>query len=180
MLADVSPWVFNVIFPLNRWGHLVACTLLVGGVLFFEFVVPVATEDLKEEQQLAVFGRARWAFRKVFWASVIALAVTGVVLLWRTWALYHADEQQVGEFWLGPRLWVAGHVLLGLLGFALVLRVVHIRRVMPHPVTWMRAAMVVLLVSMFTASVARQVRLRLREWRDLQHQPVDPARYSTF
>ena len=172
MLADTLPWIFNFVFPVNRWVHIVACTLLVGGVLFFEFVVPLAIEDLKEEQRLAVFGRARWAFRKVFWLSSVALLLTGVVSLWRMWGLYHLDEQQVGAFWIGPRIWVSGHLLFGILGVALVLRVVHIRKVMDRPVGWMRAALVVLLVSMFTASVARHVRLHLREWRDSQQQPT--------
>src|SRR5438067_1716983 len=131
--ADMYPWVFNVLFPINRWVHLVAGTVLVGGVLFFEFVVPIATEDLKEEQRLAVFGRARWVFRRLFWISVIAMTISGAVSLWRLWAVYLADEAHVGGFLVGPRPWVAGHVLLGVLGFALVLRVVHVRRVMSKP-----------------------------------------------
>jgi uncharacterized membrane protein len=171
MLADVFPWIFNILFPLNRWVHLVAGTLLVGGVLFFEFVVPLATEDLKEEQRLSVFGRARWVFRKIFWISTIALILSGTFSAWRSWNLYLSDEKQVGAFLLGPRPWVLAHVLTAVLGFALVLRVVHVRKVMSRPVAWMQAALMVLLVSMFVASVGRQVRMRIREWRDAENHP---------
>src|SRR3954466_8346076 len=68
-LHEMPTWLYNTAFPLNRWLHVVASALLVGGVLFLEFVVPLATADLKEEQQVAVFGRARWAYRKVVWFS---------------------------------------------------------------------------------------------------------------
>ena len=167
MLAEMAPWMTNVIFfPVNRWIHLVASTLLVGGVFFFEFVVPIATADLKEEQQLAVFGRARWVFRTIVRTSMIAFVITGGVSMWHMWSFYAADEQQAGHFLWGPRPWVFAHVGLALLAFALMLRVIRTRVVMSAPVAWMRATLVVLLICMFLANVARQVQLRLLEWRD--------------
>jgi uncharacterized membrane protein len=165
---DLPSWVFNTIFPLNRWLHLVASTLIVGGVLFFEFVVPLATADLKEEQQLAVFGRARWVFRRVVWISLGFLLVTGAFSLWRMWALYKSDERLVGSFWLASGPWVYLHVLLGLIGFALVLRVTNTRRLHGHPIGWLRVALVVMLASMFAVSIARQVRMHMRELQDTQ------------
>src|SRR5438874_13326810 len=88
---ELPSWLFNSLFPLNRWLHLVGSTLIVGGVLFFEFVVPLATADLKEEQQHTVFGRARWVFRRVVWVSLITLIVTGLLSLWRMWRYYEND-----------------------------------------------------------------------------------------
>ena len=173
MLMEIMPFLFNVAFTVNRWVHLVACTLLVGGVLFFEFVVPLASADLKPEQQLAVFGRARWVFRNVVWLSVWALILSGSISLWRRWALYAADENLVGSFLLGPRTWVLGHVALSLVGIVLLLRVTATSRLRNHPVGWLRAVLVLLLVSMFMASVVREVRLRIREFHtqdsDLPH-----------
>jgi len=164
MLMEILPFLFNVAFTVNRWVHLVACTLLVGGVLFFEFVVPLATADLKPEQQLAVFGRARWVFRNVVWLSIWALVLSGSISLWRTWTLYAADEKMVGSFLLGPRAWVFSHVALSLIGFILLLRVTATHRLRNHPVGWLRAVLVILLVSMFLASVVREVRLRISEF----------------
>jgi uncharacterized membrane protein len=161
-------WLFNTIFPLNRWLHLVASTLIVGGVLFFEFVVPLATADLKEEQQLAVFGRARWVFRRVVWISLLFLLITGAFSLWRMWSFYKADEKLVGSFWLASRPWVYLHVLLGLIGFALVLRVTNTRRLHGHPIGWLRAALVFMLACMFAVSIARQVRMHMRVLQDMQ------------
>ena len=79
MLADAPLWLVNTLSPLNRWAHIVASTLLAGGILFFEFVVPVATEDLIEEQRLAVFGRARWSFRRIVNLCVLVLVVSGAI-----------------------------------------------------------------------------------------------------
>ena len=124
MLMEIIPPLFNIAFTVNRWIHLVAGTVLVGGVLFFEFVVPLATADLKQEQQLAVFGRARWVFRNVVWLSVAMLILSGAVSLWRNWTLYAADEKLVGSFLLGPRIWAFGHVALAIIGFIMLLRVV--------------------------------------------------------
>ena len=167
MLAMMTPWLFNLIVPVNRWVHLVGSTLLVGGVLFFEFVVPLATADLKDEQQLAVFGRARWVFRKVAWISMIALLLSGAASWWAMWDVYATDEKRVGSFFLGPKPWVMGHTLLSVAGCAIVLMVTRTRKLIRHPVQWLRVVLVVFLVSMFVASVARHVRLRMHELRDL-------------
>jgi hypothetical protein len=167
-------WVFNVIFPINRWIHLVASTLIVGGLLFFEFVVPLATADLGQEHQHAVFGRARWVFRRVVWISFFALILSGAFSTWRMWFIYTTDERIIGDrFWLGSRPWVYLHIALGFLGLLMALRVTSTRRVQSHPVGWMRAILVILLASMFIVSVARQVRLRIREWQEMQHMPAD-------
>jgi uncharacterized membrane protein len=167
MLATLSPWVFNVLFPINRWVHLVGSTLLVGGVLFFEFVVPLATADLKDEQRLAVFGRARWVFRKVAWFSVVALLLSGAASWWSMWQVYAGDEQRVGSFFLGPKPWVIGHAVASIIGCVILLKVTRTRKLIGHPVEWLRVVLVVFLVSMFVASVARQVRLRMHELRNL-------------
>lgn len=173
MFLDLPSWLVNSVFPVVRWLHMVATTLLVGGVLFFEFVVPLATADLTEQQQLAVFGRARWVFRKIVWFSIICLILTGALSAWRQWWLYRVDAQQAGGFWYGSFPWAAGHVVLALLAFAMVLRVTATRKLLGHPVGWLQATMVVLLVSMFVVSVARHVRLRLRELREIHNLPHD-------
>jgi uncharacterized membrane protein len=166
MPHDLPPWLFNVIFPVNRWIHLVASTLIVGGVLFFEFIVPVATADLKAEQQLAVFGRARWVFRKVVWMSVIALLFSGGVSMWRMWWSYRGDQERAGGFWFASGPWVVGHVVLAMVGVLIAFRVTSTRRLHSRPVGWMQALLVILLVCIFAASVARHVRLHMREWRE--------------
>ena len=166
MPHDLPPWLFNVIFPVNRWIHLVASTLIVGGVLFFEFVVPVATADLKPEQQLAVFGRARWVFRKVVWMSVIALLCSGAVSMWRMWRSYKGDQFNAGGFWFASGPWVAGHIVLALVGVLIAFRITSTRRLHERPVGWMQFLLVILLVCIFAASVARHVRLHMREWRE--------------
>jgi uncharacterized membrane protein len=161
MLAELPNWLINTLSPVNRWVHMVASTLLVGGVLFFEFVVPLATADLRGEQRMAVFGRARWVFRGVALLSVVLLTLSGVLSAWQMWPTYQTDDAHYGGMIYGSRPWLLGHVVLGVLGFFIVLRVTNTTRVAPRPVGWLRALLVILLVSLFLASVARHVRLHM-------------------
>src|ERR1700683_354982 len=76
----------------SRYMHLVCATLLVGGTLFYEMVVPVAIEELKPEQQLVIFARARWVFKWIVWISVIILAGAGIVSSWANWPQYETEN----------------------------------------------------------------------------------------
>ena len=73
----IPEWIQEAIFPLNRWLHIVCTALLVGGTLFYEFIIPKAIEDLKEESQLAVLGRVRWFFGQVvIFSALIPVSYT--------------------------------------------------------------------------------------------------------
>src|SRR3954469_1111860 len=85
-------WLYDILFPVSRWVHIVTTTLIVGGTLFFELVLPIAIEDLKREQQLYVFARARLVFRWVVWISVAGLSISGFVSLYRMWKPYQLEE----------------------------------------------------------------------------------------
>ena len=96
-------WWQHIIFPISRWLHMVSFTLLVGGTMFYELVVPIAIEDLRKEQQLYVFARARWVFRWIVYISVVLLTITGLVSMYRLWGTYTDPRYS-------PSLWVAlGH-----------------------------------------------------------------------
>src|ERR1700761_2694771 len=77
----VDPFLdFTNLFALMaRYLHIVCATLLVGGTLFYEMVVPVAIADLRPEMQLAIFGRARWVFRQIVWWSAALIIISGIV-----------------------------------------------------------------------------------------------------
>ncbi len=156
-LPDLPDWAATIIFPLNRWLHMVCTALLVGGTLFYEFVLPRAIEDLREEAQLAVLGRVRWAFRRVVILSVVVLAVTGSVAWWRLLPLY-----QSAAFREVPP-WVWAHVGLGVLAMALGLRVMNRTRAPRNPLTWMRVNFVVMLIALFVAAVARHLRVAIQD-----------------
>src|SRR5437868_5928828 len=78
-------WLRHILFVTMLWLHIVCTTLVVGGTLFFEFVVPLAVEDLKTEQQLTVFGKARWVFKRVIWPCALLLLVSGAMSILRLW-----------------------------------------------------------------------------------------------
>src|SRR5687767_3534217 len=86
-------WLPDILYPINRWLHMVCSMLIVGGTLFFELVLPAAIDELKREQQLYVFARARWVFRWVVWVGVVGLLLSGGIEIYRMWRTYQSDER---------------------------------------------------------------------------------------
>jgi hypothetical protein len=174
-------WYFHAFFVLNRWFHIVGMTLLVGGILFFEFVLPLATEDLQDEQRLAVFGRARWVFRKVIWVSVLFIVFSGLFAAWRLWPMYgdleHLDN--VRSIWVGPKPWFIAHAAMGLVGMFMALRLVFGRSPMERPVQWVRATLIVLIATIMLAAVTRYIHLHLHEV-DLFHHDIRALHHETM
>src|SRR5215218_2506122 len=41
--------LLDFLYLLNRYLHIICTTVIVGGTLFFELIVPVATGELKQE-----------------------------------------------------------------------------------------------------------------------------------
>ncbi len=165
-------WTFHILLSISRWLHIVATTLLVGGTLFYEFVVPRAIEDLKEEHQLAVFGRVRWVFRQVVWFSAVVLVITGALSTWRHWQAYSVQYPSSKPWWVF-------HVGIGMIAIAIALRLTMTWRPPVRPLAWMRINMVILLVVIFLASTARHVRLALHErdeWLRPRTYPMQPHR----
>jgi hypothetical protein len=152
----VPDWVQSVVLPLNRWLHIVATATLVGGALFYEFVIPKAIEELKDETQLAVLGRVRWIFRRIVIFSTVFLVLTGLVESWRTWPSYHGNYDAARPWWV----W---HVVVGAIAMAIAIKVTLGDRVPRHPIAWMRAAFVVMLVAIFLSGITRHVRLSIEE-----------------
>jgi uncharacterized membrane protein len=150
LLTHVPDWLRQAVFPLNRWLHMVCTTLLVGGALFYEFVIPKAIEDLKEETQLAVLGRVRWFFRQVVIFSTMILIFSGTVMGLQQWHLYNSIFREA-RTWLFLHVAVAGVAML-IANFA-----VSKRRSPRTPLRLLRLNFVVLLVVIFIASVSRQV-----------------------
>jgi uncharacterized membrane protein len=148
---------YNIVYPLSRWLHMVGMTLIVGGTLFFELVLPIAIEDLKREQQLYVFARARLVFRWVVWIGVAGLLISGLVSLQRMWKPY-----QLGEF-RDVSIWVFAHVGLGAIGMIVGLLLTIGRAPPENPVRWMKLNLMVLLVAIFLGSAMRHVQLSLAE-----------------
>lgn len=154
VLQGAPDWAYTVVLPLNRWLHIVCTTTLVGGTLFYEFVIPRAIEELKEEAQLAVLGRVRWVFRQIVLVSAVLLICSGAISTWRIWPTYHGPYISALPWWIV-------HVLLGLLALAIAIRLTVGRGVPRHPLGWMRFNFVLLLLVIFFASVARYIRLSI-------------------
>jgi uncharacterized membrane protein len=152
----IPEWVQWALFPLVRWLHIVCTTLLVGGTLFYEFVIPKAIEDLKEETQLAVLGRVRWIFRQIVIFSAVILIISGSISMYHQWPLYHGEFKQV-------MFWLYLHLAIGALSLIVAVFAMIRTRAPRQPLIWLRINFVILLIVIFIVAVARHLRLLIRD-----------------
>jgi len=145
----------EALFPLSRWLHIVCTCLLVGGTLFYEFIIPKAIEDLKEETQLAVLGRVRWFFGQVVILSALILVFTGSIAVFQQSRLYTGIFHEA-------RAWIFLHIALGI--FALIVAVAAMARTRAPrmPLSWLRVNFVILLIVIFVSAVSRHMRMMVR------------------
>lgn len=162
-----SVWL-NVLYLVCRYMHLVSAMLLVGGMLFYETVVPIAIADLKGEVQLAVFARARWVYRWLVWSAVTVMVLSGTFMtVWKLNTYIASDfppqlpyiRHVLGDVpWpLRTGWWWAAHVLSAVLAMMVAAHMVSGDRPPQHPVSWLRLDLMVLLIVVFFATVTRQV-----------------------
>lgn len=157
-ISWLPDWGDAIVLPVVRWLHIVATATLVGGAFFYEFVIPKAIEDLNTETQLAVLGRVRWIFRRVVNFSAITLIITGIISTWRMWPSYHKEFAPSYPWWVL-------HVGLGVIALIILVRLTIGDRVPRRPFIWLRVVFVVMLVTIFAATVARHIRLSVGdEW----------------
>ncbi len=178
---DASLVAFNTVMLLARYLHIVCTTLLVGGTLFYEMVVPIAIADLKHEQQLAIFARARWVFRRIVWTAAVVVVITGALSAFRHWEAYSTPEQLAEKYLrasttqpttqqidpitpaIHPGWWWLSHVGAGVLSIAIAFFLTVGRTPPANPVRWMRINLVVLMVVIFLGSATRHVRIATTE-----------------
>ena len=166
----------NLFFLLSRYVHIVATTIIVGGTLFFELVVPLAIGELRNEVQLALFGRMRWCFRWVVYSCTAALILTGSALIYRNRSVLNGEFIQVLNQMIGeekvqamhdesplnrPRLWFIAHLIAGFMSIALALSLVVGGRPPDEPLRLMRLNLLVLMLAIFLASASRASRQNL-------------------
>ncbi len=160
IIAITDPQLYQgVPYLLARYFHIVCTALIVGGTLFFEWVVPVAIKDLQSAEQLAVFGRARWFFRRIVWVATAVLLVTGVISSFQHFDSYRAPEPEAVSVTYRIGWWWVAHAASGVLALLIALMLTSLPVPPSHPVGWMRANLIVLLTVMFFASVTGHVRI---------------------
>ena len=165
-----------------RYLHVVATAALVGGTLFYLWVVPTAIAELQEPSSRVVFARARWVFRNVVFVSVLLLILSGALMTGRSLWVYRGDQlailRQVAKLGAHPRspetlnhpgifempaLWFALHAVLGLISLVIAVALVRGARPPQSPLPWMRVNLMILLVVILLATLTRNARMRLFE-----------------
>lgn len=153
-----------LIYLLGRYIHIVSATLLVGGTLFYEMVVPIAIDELRPEQQLLVFARARWVFKWIVWTSVVMTIFSGVLSTESHWQQYANDRLPAVTAAGRAGWWWAAHASTGIVALMIALSLT-IGSVPPtQPIRWMRLNLVILLLVMFFGTVTRHARILEYEW----------------
>ena len=170
--------IANISSLIARYLHIVCATLLVGGTLFYEMVVPVAIAEMKPEAQLAIFGRARWFFRQIVWGTSLVIILSGVVSGYRHRNVYSQEGQRIERADLAadfddgnasttlaarPGWWLIAHAASGVLAVLIALLLTIGPSPPGHPIRWMRLNLVILMIVIFLGSATRQVRLNFEE-----------------
>jgi len=171
-----EPWS-DFFWLFNRYLHIVASMLLVGGTLFYALVVPKGIDDLKDFAQVAVLARLRWVFRWLVYLSAVVLLITGALSWSRHNASYSgvevkalaellAHEGKKTNFdspFMKSGLWFYLH--LGFAVIALISSVAMIRSLTPpsHPIGWLRISLILLLTATLLASMTRHARTLIFE-----------------
>lgn len=79
-------------YQLNVWIHIVMATVWTGGLIYTAAVViPYAVSKQGDERQQIIRGLAR-RFRRIGWASIFVLALTGIVNIYYRTANYTAPS----------------------------------------------------------------------------------------
>lgn len=162
----MTVWL-NVFYLLSRYVHIVSAMLLVGGLLFYEAVMPSAISDLQDSSQIAVYARARWFFRRIIFFAIAGIVLSGIFMtVWRM-QTYISTEflprpgsslgRDTVPWSLRTGWWWAAHVVSAAFAILVALHVLTGDRPLKSPVDWLRLDLMLLLIVVFFATVTRQV-----------------------
>ena len=160
LLQSIPDWVFHVILAVARWVHILGTALLVGGTLFFEFVVPRAIDEMRMEDQMSTIARLRVAFRQVVWLSAVILPISGLFSMYHLWPGY---LKPYGSGYSAAFPWAMSHMVGGCIVVFIAVAIVAGRRVPDRARGWLKVNFVIMLAVIFLASAARHVRLYTRD-----------------
>ena len=165
----------------SQYVHIVAMALLVGGTLFYLWVVPFAIGELKEESQQIVFARARLIFRRVVFVAAVLLLFSGAFMAARSMLTYPGqmiplfreiarlshpntplpDSLAHPSVFDKPTLWFLLHVTTALTCLIIAVALVRGGRPPHAPISWMRVNFFLLMLVILFAIMARNARRRL-------------------
>jgi copper resistance protein D len=114
-------------YQLNVWIHILMATIWVGGLIYTSaIVIPFALTKQGEERQQIIRGLAR-RFRKIGWASIVVLILTGLGNLYFRVSPIGIEQLFNGEAFDPSKVdgfiakWLAWKILLVVLMIALML-----------------------------------------------------------
>src|SRR5258708_32707340 len=135
-----------------RWLHVIPACLIIGGVFFMRFVVPVGLGVVEDPAQRQVaYLRCRRVFKFVVHPSILLLLVSGIYNLLGNRDAYHRTLP-MSHALLGL------HVLLALAVFTISLILLAGKEPPPTHRKWMMVNLVLLMFVVASASTLKWVR----------------------
>jgi putative copper resistance protein D len=117
--------------------HIVSAIVWVGGMLFMTMVlVPAIRQPGLREHAVRLIKESGRRFKRVGWACLITLVVTGFTNLYLKG---YGQAMQTGEFWTSPFGLILAHKI-ALVVLIIILAIVHDIWVGPRAVVQMEAA----------------------------------------
>jgi hypothetical protein len=173
----------NLAYVLERFVHVAAMALLLGGTVFYVWVVPWAIAELKEESKLIVFARARITFRWIVFSAALVLLISGAIMTAHSMWIYRGEQipllRQMARIsnpaaphtasldhpslLEKPTLWFSLHVGAAVISLLIATALVRGGRPPHSPLSWMRLNFVLLMLAVLFAVLARESRQRLGE-----------------
>jgi len=171
----------SVAYVGSQYVHIVAMALLVGGTVFYLWVVPFAIGELKDESQQIVFARARLFFRRIVFVAALLLLVSGAFMIARN--LWTYSGQQLTLFrdiarlsnptaplpnildhpstLDKPALWFTLHLTMAFICLIIAVALVRGGKPPHAPLFWMRLNFFLLMLAILLAIMTRDARRRL-------------------
>jgi hypothetical protein len=171
----------SLVYVASQYVHLVAMALLVGGTVFYLWVVPFAIGELKEESQQIVFARARLVFRRVVFVAALFLLLSGAFMIARSMWTYTGQQAALfrdiahlsnptaplprvlehPSIFEKPALWFALHVILAVICLLIAISLVRGGKPPHSPISWMRLNFFLLMLAILVAIMTRNARRTL-------------------
>jgi len=171
----------SLTYVASEYVHLVAMALLVGGTVFYLWVVPFAIAELKEESQQIIFARARLVFRRVVFVAVLLLLISGAFMTARSMWTYTGQQAALfrdiahlsnptapvpyvlehPSVFEKPALWFSLHVTLAVVCLLIAISLVRGGKPPHAPISWMRLNFFLLMLAILVAIMTRNARRTL-------------------
>jgi uncharacterized membrane protein len=135
-----------------RWIHIVSAAAMIGGVLFFRFLLPPGLRLIDNpDQREAAFLKSRRLFKITVHSTLTLLIISGIYNTVRNCPVYTRDPALNHPIW-------GTHLLLALIAFSIALFALAGKKAPAAAGKWLTILFVTLLATVAAASTLKWAR----------------------